>query len=261
MSSEVRLLGADMEEGEHRRVVCPTCGGGSTKERSLSLTKEDGNLLWHCFRANCSEKGGKGVGKSLIRISKGLPGPPIKDIGPLTDLSWSWEQWFRFKMQWEDKHFERARPKLTRDNRVAYPIYGPARQRKGYVARGYHGQKPKALTYLNPGMCKTSWYGIDQYPREHKLLIVEDIPSAIRGADYLTTVALQGTSLDVEARREMARFATRVYIALDADATVQALKMAKQLGIMFHFVAVLPLTKDIKDSSQDELDELLGGLQ
>ena len=47
--------------GQHR-IICPTCNGGSTGERSLAVHVEDDgkSAQWHCHRANCEWSGGTG---------------------------------------------------------------------------------------------------------------------------------------------------------------------------------------------------------
>ena len=42
-----------------RRLLCPECGGGRSRELSLSVTlKSEGGAVWHCFRATCGWSGG-----------------------------------------------------------------------------------------------------------------------------------------------------------------------------------------------------------
>lgn len=53
--NEVKLYAETMELGETARIVCPHCGGGSTKERSLTITLfDDMTVKYQCFRGMCS---------------------------------------------------------------------------------------------------------------------------------------------------------------------------------------------------------------
>src|ERR1700741_3009213 len=55
---EVELLGATISKGETYRGVCPKCGGGLSKEKSLAVSRTDlGRIFWKCFRGKCSWSG------------------------------------------------------------------------------------------------------------------------------------------------------------------------------------------------------------
>ena len=57
--------------------LCPRCEGGSSKEKSLSVAKKEGSLLWICHRSSCKFQGRE----NLIVVSGGLrnfgPGPEV----------------------------------------------------------------------------------------------------------------------------------------------------------------------------------------
>ena len=56
--TDVILLASEMELGQTIRSVCPRCYGGSSHEKSLTITLgEEGSLIWNCFRAKCDFKG------------------------------------------------------------------------------------------------------------------------------------------------------------------------------------------------------------
>ena len=52
------------------------------------------------------------------------------------------------------------------------------------------------------------------------------------------------------------RFKT-LYIALDEDATVKAINMAKKYRVFFNDVIAIPLKKDIKNMTNEELSKAL----
>ena len=60
--------------GQHR-IICPTCNGGSTGERSLAVHIEDDgkSAAWCCHRANCEWTGGTSK-EGRQRASKGADG-------------------------------------------------------------------------------------------------------------------------------------------------------------------------------------------
>lgn len=89
-----------------------------------------------------------------------------------------------------------------------------------------------------------------------RLIIVEDQLSAIRAADHMSAVALLGTNLTEERLYEMreAGFKTAL-LALDKDAFTLAVRYVTKLrGIIG--LQLLPIQKDIKNQSEEELNEL-----
>jgi DNA primase len=93
-------------------------------------------------------------------------------------------------------------------------------------------------------------------------VLVEDSLSAMRLVEFdssLRTVAILGTGVNAEKVREIQRASVdydEVMIALDADATGQAFTMARKWGNAFRKCRVIVLSKDIKDSSDEELASL-----
>lgn len=51
--------------------------------------------------------------------------------------------------------------------------------------------------------------------------------------------------------------AAGIMLALDEDATAVAIRWKNRIGSLFRNFAVVPLSKDIKDMTQNELQELL----
>jgi DNA primase len=90
-------------------------------------------------------------------------------------------------------------------------------------------------------------------------LLVEDVPSAARASKYLNTVALLGTGIGLSRAAEIAEHATRpVIVALDQDATGTSFKWARKYALLWGDVQVLPLKQDIKNMTEEQLQELLG---
>ena len=75
--------------GEHR-MVCPKCGGGSSGEKSFSLSIEPGGrkAVWNCFRANCGWTGGVDADRPGSRPKQ----PFLNDSGRARRL-WHVRQW------------------------------------------------------------------------------------------------------------------------------------------------------------------------
>lgn len=252
--SDVVLLAVDLENGSTIREVCPRCGGGSSKETSLTITRsEDGSLVWNCFRDKCDERGATGSSGTIVsRAPK--PKPKKRFEGTTVPLSN-----IRLK-QLRDKWGIVNPPYWywTSDygGRVAMSIRSPKYMHRGWVLRDLRGvAKTKALTYIDEGEVPISWY---RTTKDAPCVIVEDIPSAVRVSMCgVNAVALLGTHVNLEKAQEIAAYATRIVIALDQDATQKAFQIARKYGLLWDDVQVLPLDRDCKDQSQEELKRTL----
>jgi DNA primase len=110
---------------------------------------------------------------------------------------------------------------------------------------------------------KTTGEPLSFYPGKdtaiNRWIIVEDQISAIKLSAYgYNAVALLGTHLNMSKVREIQRVAKEVVIALDADATNKAFKMAKEFGLAFDRVKVAIMKQDAKDTSAGEFLEIFG---
>jgi len=89
------------------------------------------------------------------------------------------------------------------------------------------------------------------------ILAVEDIPSAVRAARYVDTVALLGTGCNTDYATEISSMYRHIVWALDEDATGQALKLMRKHALLFETSRVLVLEEDLKDMKEERLCELL----
>jgi len=246
-------LAANLDIGTTIRELCPRCGGGSTAEQSLSITKSEEGVLWQCFRASCNEKGNStgsvNTTNSVIhapkrRVFEG----EVQDLDPdqLAQIHKLWgitepDHWW-----WTPDHM----------GRVAMSIRSPKYVHRGWVLRDiYNRSAVKALTYIDEGEEGISWY---KTTPNAPTVVVEDIPSAVRGSTYVNTVALLGTGTSIARATEIAEYATRpVVVALDQDATAESFRIAHKWALLWGDVKVLPLKKDIKDMNEEDLCALL----
>ena len=267
--SDILLTAEGLDpRGESTRVVCPRCGGGSTKEKSLSITREpSGLVLWQCFRDGCTEHGASG-GEGTRRLSaaastsknRRTPNKVRPYRGSLERLTESQLDFLANKIGWIGPHIDIARPLWAEEEcRYAFPIFAPMGDRRGYVLRSYDpGQDVKALTRMDRSEPHMSWYRYNG--PDNLLLIVEDIPSAVRAARYVNSLALCGTGVGPEYAGEISAYYKNVVWALDEDALATAMKLHRKYAMWFDSSRVLPLTKDIKDLEEEEVQELLQGL-
>lgn len=256
MSHKAAILGmaSTLSRGDTVREVCPACGGGSDNEKSLSLTlSEDGQVLWHCFRNKCTLDAGKST--KHISINSGLVKPKRKVFdGLVYDLSEDVRQ--RVHALWGITDFTHMYWTDSYRGRLAMSIRSPKYLHRGWVLRDiYNKSDVKALSFIDEGEEGISWYknhvGADT-------IIVEDIPSAVRASSVLNAVALCGTGVGLSRAMEIQEHAPgRKLVALDQDATAEAFRIARKWALLWGDVAVLPLKKDIKNMTEEELKELL----
>lgn len=73
------VMGTTGQTQEHR-VICPRCDGGSSKERSFSISfdKDRKSAKWHCFRATCGFSGTCHVGRPSVLNKSGFIVSPVK---------------------------------------------------------------------------------------------------------------------------------------------------------------------------------------
>jgi hypothetical protein len=254
--AEVSLIAAALEEGEQTREVCPFCQGGSSGERSLNVTVRDGVVLYNCHRASCDEQGAIGTSNLVVRTTRKHTRKITPYEGELEHLDDEWVAYLRDTIGWHEGHLDVGRPFFApEEHRVAFPIFSPMGIRRGWVLRSYEPfARTKTLTRMDVDEPHLSWYR----PNHSKhVMVVEDIPSAVRAAQYIDSVALCGSGCSLDYAMEIAAHYRNVVWALDADATAHALRLMRKHSVLFDTSRVLVLEKDIKDEDEERLMEIL----
>ena len=133
------------------------------------------------------------------------------------------------------------------------PVFNADGSEAGAVLRSLSGAKPKALSHTEP--LAMAWY---RNPRSDTVIIVEDQLSAMRASLYMNAVALLGTNLNEERADEIKRQRfDRHLIALDKDARAIMMQHALRWRSLLQLRPIL-IEKDLKDSSEQEIKEILG---
>jgi hypothetical protein len=275
--------------------VCPSCLGGGSKERSMSvLIEQNGVIKWNCFRASCDFKGSAFTNQGIhtkeyqqVAVQR-INNPLTADLFPLSDKDYTY---FSTRYSIPESIAEQAIKRT--ESRYALPIFRPNGSVRGHITRRpWDGSgldtadnrndsnwAMKSLTYMDSfDEPVQSWYYSQS--REPKydtgivqghtaVVLVEDPISALRLATYMDDMegddvsyavcALLGTGVNAGKVREIQEVARNspVYIALDADATGQAFAMARKWGPGFRSLRVTILPKDIKDMDNDEIGALV----
>lgn len=257
----ILIEGSNLSQGENTRVVCPACAGGSSGERSLSITLGEDNILrWQCFRGSCHlSPGMTGTDPSsqalYIHTKKHeVVKPRRKFDGKTTALS-------ERDLAWIEEHWGITEPPYwyytpNYGGRIAMSIRSPKYKHRGWVLRDIRGRaKRKALTYIDEKEQGLSWY---KTKKHGPTIVVEDIPSSVRASRYVNAVALCGTGLGYEKAEELSMYGSRpIVMCLDQDAVDLSFKYIKKYGLLWGDSKVLPLKKDIKDMNEQDIKELL----
>lgn len=258
-----------VDPGQTLRVVCPFCGGGSSGERSMAITRnaDSGLVLYICFRGHCGASGvigNPGVVRTTQHAEKPRPFRPW-DNSPLVPIvsqdSWCREQltaWHLNLRDCADWSYD------WRDDRLCMPIFGPHYDIRGYVRRARPGTVPKVLT--GRLVDNKPMVHFDLPVKDHKgggVVLVEDIPSARKiSTQGVKAIALLGCTPSDDAMEEVVRYARNeaslVVVALDRDAHGQSVNLVRQLSLRVPRAAALLIDKDFKNMT---IEEVSGWLQ
>ena len=236
--------------------LCPQCKGGDSGEGTLSVSQRDGEILWYCHRASCGLRGrsSTGGGSTVRRTApvdvRGAVGRGY--IREATALPEHIVELLRERYSIVPRHFAKWQLGWAAEEaRVVQPVFNYQGEPVGSILRSLTGATPKTISHTESGAM--AWY---TKAASDRLIIVEDQLSAIRAADHMSAVALLGTNLTEERLYEMreAGFKTAL-LALDKDAFTLAVRYVTKLrGIIG--LQLLPIQKDIKNQSEEELNEL-----
>ena len=260
--TEALLLAEQLPLNETIYSDCPSCGG----RKKLSVTRVREGVLWNCFKDSCSVRGRSIVqGELLPPKKKQTRLKPYRK--PLYSLEAEDMQYVRERFH---VHLTRGRCPMqrTEDDRYAMWVRDPRLYTRGYMIRnGWSGEPecprvsdwdgPKAVLYMHTVGPTLAWYPVSG---ESRLVLVEDQMSALRAQEEgVSACALLGTDLDNDKVREIAMVRpTEVIIALDADATESAFKLARKWGLAFPKTRVAVLERDLKDEADGDISYVLG---
>ena len=269
----MRIQGRFVGEGATHYITCPECD----RAGKLALTRENGALLYCCFRDSCGIRGKIfDGGASLDVLSK--PKPKPKYTGYPVTLPHEDVEYFknRFGLS-ADSALENI--DVDDNNHYVFALYDRYGKKSGTVARrqAWKGEiqppmnmpteGPKTLTYSEGTVGLLGIYG-DLSPET--VVIVEDCLSAIRAAQDLNTnyyefdgesvcaIALLGTRLSEHQVAEIAALGAREHIvALDLDARQQGIELVKRWRYCLPNMRAAMLPMDIKDMPQGDVQEYI----
>ena len=219
--------------------LCPFCGGGSTSERSLSVTRDPGGaLLYCCHRNSCQACGRIEDYGDNVKYTAGKP--PKVFTKPTRALTEAQLRFFSSTYDIQPEEIGRAQFLYIPDLKSVWqPVFGPKGERRGGVVRSYSTKKIASYQELEGAWL--AWYRkqssgsiTDGIPPSECLVIVEDQLSALKVSRHYDCVALLGTYMGPEKLAEIIKYTEvagvkhgsqepTVVLLLDADAYSTAL--------------------------------------
>lgn len=248
---------------------CPSCLGGDSKEKSLSLRRDVTRTYYKCHRASCNIQGS--VNMSGIDVSPPPQKRPskVEYTEKLEALPTYIKQLLldRYGLKDLDTFGLRWAPLWDKgQGRVAIPLWDRWRNRIGWSFRSLNKNiKPKSVIMMSnsENVCMT-WYMYKggrinhAYDLKAPLVVVEDPFSAMRASYFAHAVALLGTHMsDVKIAEVQKAKPSDCIIALDADATQKAAGLCQKLSGVLDSVSMRELKKDLKDCTDKEILEVL----
>lgn len=241
-----------VKENDRLTLDCPFCGG----RKKFTITRNDGKLLWNCYRNSCSVRGAYSAGRSVAETKAKLSGSATKPrcyVKPIPSILSQPENHPVVMDYLESVHSLEAY-----QNGLINIKYDPSTNRvlffnnnnSGATGRALDSREPKWLTYgemntaVTVGSTKTG-------------VIVEDVPSACAVAqkNTLTGIALLGTNVNYKNKVLIGAF-DKVYLVLDKDASKKAVQVSKQLSA-FVDVKLRLTNRDLKWLTSNEIQNVL----
>lgn len=234
--------------GSVTSLLCPTCRGGRTGERSVSAWVTTGYGHLKCWRASCSDYGEVPMDPSVVIGPPKFKPKPYQgelcdpDVGMLSMML----NYYNISLVTLTLNGVKQIP---REQILYFPVHGPnIHGERGGFLRYYDGTRPKVITYKATDLPFQAWYMSDP---EAPLIIVEDSVSALRLWQLnINAVALLGTNLNTDKAVEIVSQDFKdVRIALDRDAFGRAVHYSRK----YSWLSPILLEADIKDMQDDDI--------
>jgi len=241
---------------ESYRGDCHDCGGVN----SLSISCDQGDLKWLCFKAHCKNRGNGNVRRTVEEITNAILGRKKEvdsdirfDVPSYFTSMYSSDKCVRFFKRYHALSLsEQGRIKLRYDPRQNRAVFLICREGRVVDATG------RAL-----GKSNTKWYRYNgsgqSFILNHPspsvpIVVVEDIPSACVCSSEYSAIALMGTSLSDLDLRDLMTY-NKVIVALDPDAYSKGVEIARRLSPFTDARAVL-IPDDLKYFKPNEVKEM-----
>lgn len=266
----VALEAQDLGTGDSRYLDCPFCG----RKDKFSITRTGDGVLYHCFSASCGAAGFIPDHGAVPRAQGVKSRPRKRYIGHVAPASGEDYKYFRdrFGLRIKVKDYPMTEGFweifVTHRDEYLFPILDRSGHRVGEIIRqpvwggdpepprkGVPG-KAKALTYIEHGAHRVSWFDGDK----DLVVLVEDHVSAakVQHATGYTAVAILGNTISAEALLSVAQVnPIRMVWWLDSDMVETAYRLNQKFGGFFNDSRVVTTQDDPKDLDDDDIREVL----
>ena len=244
-------------EGQRLRMDCPQCRARNT----FTVWKDDGLLVYHCFKLTCTVRGAYGIGMTADEIKFKMQGQTkekpidlermivpeylVKPTHEHTLMQNYIRKWSLYK---EDLMYD------VKDRRAVFLIKENNRLIDA-TGRSLDGSKPKWFRYTGEASVFTRVLG----NTNGIVVVVEDVISAITVAQLFprtTGLAILGTSLG-EAQMQHIQNYSRVVVALDPDAAHKTLTYKREIEAWTGLDTIaLRLEDDVKYKVEEDITKL-----
>lgn len=253
-------------------VLCPSCGGGRSKERSLHVfTNDAGRTCGVCYRASC---GWSGAYDGDVPHAE-----PRKVETSREPLSSTHRQWLVGRVGAEPLSRLHAFSASSRGtsaagSRIGLPVFSPLGVEAGYTLRAVErGVVPKYLTVLHSkpynlgawyqGTCTAAVEALKSksFTARATVVLVEDQLSAAYLSTHtaLTAVALLGHTIHQDLAVYLSKQTARAVLALDPDATRNAVKNYLSLRAILD-IQLITIRDDLKNLPVEEMKDVFARL-
>ena len=260
---QVRLLALALPVGgRSTHQLCPVCGGGTSRERSLVVSRSDSALFYKCYRNKCGWHGVISSVPTDREVSNRVKRerPPDTYNGQTRILVEEDIAFLQDKFELSREMIVQNRVKRNLDNgKCAFPIIALDGREIGILDRDFRPGVTKA---------KVFWFSYKvpklHFPRElnekytRRIFIVEDILSAmkINQLGRVAVCAILGTSISDDTMKYLSSITDSITLMLDPDAIQTANRYRKRYNLLFKQpIGVVQLKEDPKDTPFEELQE------
>ena len=252
--------------GSRSGLLCPSCGGGRSRERSLSVYRNEHGVGARCHRASCPLNVFR---PDVTEHSEPAVFKPRPYPFPLAYPAADHEIWDRLKVPVLSRCPERAAQlgvltKADDTSEVVWEVRDYQWTTRGHISRTYPDKRIRVWREV-----EGPFHGYHGFKRTRVLWIVEDMVSGAQIARAGgNALALLGTNFSANAQAELRGYLTRIHsmigypevrVALDPDAAGKGAQLARELtsrlGCATMFV---PLVADPKDLPDGELARMVG---
>lgn len=246
------IEGLSIKEGESSRINCPFCGGN----RTFSVSRRNGALLWNCYKASCSISGATDTEMSSDVIQRRLSGVETATLRRTAPVPQHTTNVRTFKPALD--YLRRVNSLEAHEQGLIRLRYAPAENRvlfympggEGAVGRSLDGRKPKWKVFGETE-------GLMTIGKGPVAVVVEDAASAasVARVPECSGCALLGTHATHLQMAQLRAF-QRVIIALDEDASQKAVRLKGKLEGRVETKVVF-LEEDLKYATSNEVRRTL----